>query len=100
MKFRKTERGFTVANFEDQYGKQCSIQESSLATDRCIWLGIDDANPQVFIPNGNPSWRPMGLPELPERGAYSFDTRMHLTREQVAELIPVLQYFVDTGELP
>lgn len=27
-------------------------------------------------------------------------TRMHLTQAQVAELIPVLQHFVETGELP
>jgi len=27
------------------------------------------------------------------------DSRMHLSREQVAELLPILQKFVDTGEL-
>lgn len=26
--------------------------------------------------------------------------RMHLTREMAAELIPLLQHFVETGELP
>lgn len=28
------------------------------------------------------------------------NNRMHLTRERVAELLPVLQHFVSTGDLP
>ncbi len=41
MKLFCTERGFARANFVDRYREQCSIQESSLATERCIWLGCD-----------------------------------------------------------
>lgn len=101
MKTRRTERGFNIANFTDRYGVSCSIQESSLATEACIWLGCDDANPQMFVPNGKPTaWRPLPLPELPPGGDFSFNTRMHLSQDQVAELIPLLQHFVDTGELP
>lgn len=27
-------------------------------------------------------------------------TRMHLNQEQVKQLLPILQHFADTGELP
>lgn len=35
---------------------------------------------------------------IPE--AVSLHTRMHLSRDQVRDLLPALQHFVDTGELP
>jgi hypothetical protein len=37
-----TERGFMRGEFKDRYGKDCSIQESSIATEYCIWLGVDN----------------------------------------------------------
>ena len=37
-----TERGFEKAKFSDIYGENCSIQESSLASQSAIWLGVDD----------------------------------------------------------
>lgn len=37
-----TERGFAVAEFIDRYGFACSIQKSSIATEDCIWLGVND----------------------------------------------------------
>lgn len=39
MKARKTERGFTIIEFDDDYGEPCSIQESSLMGEPCLWLG-------------------------------------------------------------
>lgn len=42
MRTRKTERGFKLAHFQDHYGQDCSIQESSLATDYCLWLGAHE----------------------------------------------------------
>jgi hypothetical protein len=34
-----TERGFTIYDaFRDQYGADVRLQESSLATERCIWV--------------------------------------------------------------
>ena len=39
-------------------------------------------------------WIPYPIPE-----EVLLCTRMHLSREQVAELMPVLQKFVDTGEI-
>jgi hypothetical protein len=73
-------RGFMYGEFKDRYGESCSIQESSLATEAAIWFG----------PNANTKPH-MGMTAAP---------RMHLTQEQVAELLPILQHFVDTGRLP
>jgi hypothetical protein len=75
MRLESTPRGFARGNFVDRYGSGCSIQESSLATERAIWLGVD-------IPfDGEP------------------DTRMHLTIEMVQDLLPLLHRFVETGTL-
>jgi len=38
----KTDRGFVRGDFIDAYGKECSIQESSLASVDCIWLGANE----------------------------------------------------------
>ena len=75
IKFRKTECGFKRADFEDLYNSQCSLQESSLATENAIWLGVHKNY----------------------QGAES--TRMHLTEKQVAALLPHLKRFVETGKL-
>jgi hypothetical protein len=38
----KTARGFEIIRFQDIYGEDCTLQESSLA-DRCaIWFGAGD----------------------------------------------------------
>ena len=78
LKLRRTERGFARADFEDLYGSKCSIQQSSLATDDAIWLGVHEGSLHY---------------EKQE------SSRMHLNRKQVAELIPLLERFVKTGEL-
>jgi hypothetical protein len=96
----KTERGFAINKFTDRNGEACSLQKSSIATEDCVWFGVDDANPQMFIPYGDPAWRPLPMPELPDGGHFMFTTRMHLTREQVRDLLPALQHFVETGDLP
>ena len=88
----KTERGFGKIEFIDKYDKKCSLQESSLATDDCIWLGIDDPEPKRMEPNKG--WFPFHIPE-----DVLISTRMHLNKEQVKELLPYLQKFVETGFL-
>jgi len=93
MEHTKTHRGFALIEFTDRYGAKCSLQKSSLATEDAIWLGPDDADPKQLVPGEG--WQPVALPEN-----INMTTRMHLTREQVAELLPVLNHFVDTGELP
>ena len=37
----KTDRGFNIDEFQDRYDIPCSLQESSLATEDCIWLGAN-----------------------------------------------------------
>ena len=101
----KTDRGFELGKFTDRYGTECSIQESSLATEAAIWLGVDDCMPQIMaseainlgIPTGGQTtgWIPYPIPK-----EVLLTTRMHLTQEQVAKLLPSLEHFVKTGFLP
>jgi hypothetical protein len=97
MKFTKTDRGFALIEFTDRYDAPCSLQKSSLATEDAIWIGVDDADPKILaskVQEGGTGWVKYPIPE-----DVSLNTRMHLTREQVAELLPHLQKFVDTGEI-
>jgi hypothetical protein len=99
MKIEKTEtaRGFRLYTFTDRYGEKCSLQASSLASESAIWLGIDNPNPQIMAsktPEGGTGWVPYKIPE-----DVMISTRMHLTVEQVKELLPILQAFVENGEL-
>lgn len=87
----KTERGFDIRHFTDRYGAKCSIQKSSLATEDCIFLGIEKADPQIMSPDG---WMPFDVPK-----EVLINTRMHLTRQMVIELIPSLIKFAMTGNL-
>lgn len=103
MEMTKTNRGFELGKFVDRRGSNCSIQKSSVATENCIWLGVDDANPQIMafdairlgIPaNQNSGWIKYEIPK-----EVLLSTRMHLSQEQVRDLIPILQRFVDTGDI-
>lgn len=77
----KTGRGFTLIKFKDMYEQPCSLQKSSIATEDCIWFGVHD---QI---------------DLNTKEVIGPSQRMHLTQEQVKELLPILQRFVDTGEI-
>lgn len=97
MKITKTIRGFDIIDFIDRYNSECSIQKSSLATDDCIWFGINDANPKIMaskIQEGAVGWIPYHIPK-----DVSLTTRMHLNRDQVKNLLPILRLFVETGEI-
>lgn len=111
-----TGRGFPLVTFSDEYGHSCSIQESSRAV--CenddgtvddplgwIWLGLDDANPQIMkskalalgmqLPPGEVSgWMPYPIPD-----DVSINTRMHLNEAQVRGLIARLTIWLETGTL-
>lgn len=103
MEINKTERGFSLSKFLDLYETKCSIQKSSLATEDAIWLGVDDPQPCVLHGDakklGVQTEATCGWVPFPVPGEVHLTTRMHLSREQVSVLIPVLQRFVDTGEL-
>ena len=71
MEVRYTERGFEIIDFTDEYGEKCSLQQSSLA---------------IYEPPGTSAiW--FGVNEK----------RMHLTIDQVKELLPYLQSWVENG---
>ena len=98
-----TERGFAVGAFEDYYGNECSIQKSSLATEDAIWVGVNNPQPKIMAVDA----KKLGIKTCEAVGWIPFDipdevlihTRMHLTREQVKDMIPFLQQFVETGEI-
>lgn len=87
-----TGRGFAIGNFTDRNHVPCSIQRSSLMDEPLIWLGCNEANPKECIKGRG--WVPVKMPE-----EYLVNTRMHLNQKQAAELITVLQRFVDTGKI-
>lgn len=104
IKDTTTNRGFRLLEFIDRYGCKCSIQESSLATEDAIWFGVSNPNPQIMASQakefGIETSETCGWIEYPIPDEVLIHTRMHLTREQVKELLPILQLFVEEGELP
>lgn len=104
MQKTKTDRGFDYSEFKDRYGQMCSIQKSSSATEDSIWFGVNDADPKIMASDA----RKMGIPTPVQVGWIPFaipkevllSTRMHLNQAQVKELLPILQHFAETGELP
>jgi hypothetical protein len=81
MKYEPTARGFDCYEFTDFYGDKCSLQKSSLAEIDAIWFGCNESRTHTVT-------------------GQALSPRMHLTREQVAELLPKLRHFVRTGNLP
>lgn len=96
MKKSKTKRGFEIVEFKDFNGVECKIQKSSLATDDAIWFGAKEIGLQEFR-SGN-GWMPVEL-EQSEGHHFVANNSMHLNRKQVKKLLPILQNFVETGEL-
>ena len=110
IKTKPTERGFSLGTFKDDYGNECSIQKSSIATRDCIWLGINEPTHKLMARDA----MSMGREDLLEPGPERYNgwvnwplpkevqvaSRMHLTRKQVQDLLPLLEHFVKTGELP
>jgi len=98
-------RGFVRFAFTDDYGEHCTLQESSSVEEPKIWLGTS-GKVSVFTPYANPPWVHYEGDALKAKmgcrdgGAVLTNSRMHLTREQVRELIPYLEAFVATGCLP
>ena len=79
MQVKEAGRGLMCVEFEDRNANRCSLQESSIATEACIWLGVMQQGPQ--------------FEQIPS------PVRMHLTVDQVRDLIPHLQHFVEYGIL-
>ena len=100
-----TDRGFNVVGFCDTNDEPCSIQKSSVADYDAIWFGANDCKIKHFKPYRQPDpWVDIDIDALlgvtPENKCSWIGTnRMHLSREQVAEILPVLQEFVKTGNV-
>ena len=97
-------RGFGGLQFNDKYGHTCRIQKSSSAMYNAIWLGINDADPKIMTSDakelgmdtqGHSGWMPYPIPK-----EVLLHTSMHLTQNQVRQLLPILQYFAEHGSLP
>ena len=103
METTKTERGFTHNSFTDRYGEKCSLQKSSLAFEEAIWFGIDNPTLTLFETEQMGKYRQVTDKEAGAAlGGFELSacSRMHLTQEQVVELLPALQHFAVTGNLP
>lgn len=88
-----TDRGFGRIDFKDADDHECSLQESSSASQPKIWLGLDAV--EVIDYEGTPKvidLKPLG-------GNVQALGRMHLTQGQVQDLLPILLCFAMTGEL-
>lgn len=100
---KHTDGGWPYVEFQDRYDKRCTLQKSSLAAEDAIWLGIHDIEPIVLARDaasvGVQTSETVGWVPYPIPREVQLHSRMHLTREQVAALIPVLQRFVDDGEV-
>lgn len=93
-----SDRGFLGGKFTDNYGKPCSIQESSACASNgdegwYIWLGLDEVEIHKDLRSG-PGTR-VHLDDT-----HDIFSRMHLSQKRVGELIPHLMYFAQTGGLP
>lgn len=104
MKFekRKTQRGFEILDFEDDYNKKCSLQKSS-SVEPHIWLGIDEIEAQIQWINAQklglnlqkkyPECNEYGWCDYPIPEEVMLTTRMHLTRKQALKLAKKLIKF-------
>lgn len=92
-----TNRGFAFIAFNDRYDVPCCIQESSLATEPAIWLGIQEAQPKILANKINPEGT--GWLEYRLSDDVMINTRMHLTQENAKELVKVLNRFIETGHI-
>lgn len=75
---KMNERGMMRADFEDLNGKSCSIQESMVAKYPALWLGINEGT---------------------HLDGHCL-SRMHISHDLAVELVDLLQFFIDYGELP
>lgn len=98
----KTIRGFEVQHFKDDYGVDCSIQESS-AWEPHIWLGVHKPDLKIMWKDAEKC----GIPVPTQAGWYDYpippevhiQSRMHLTRKQAKKLAKRLEYFANHGRL-
>lgn len=104
----KTNRGFELQHFTDDYSVNCSIQESS-AIEPHIWLGIDDPRLSIMykdrdkligidkVEKDHPECNEFGWCTINLPKEVMIESRMHLNRKQAKELANKLRYFAEHG---
>jgi hypothetical protein len=107
-----TARGFLRGEFKDANGESCSIQKSSAFGEEggeLIWLGVNNSkgnfnvlgrDDEARALTGGWGWQEKSLAQMFPNCDVNVPDRMHLTQKQVKDLLPILQHFVKTGELP
>ena len=98
----KTLRGFEVQHFLDDYGLDCSIQESS-SVEPHVWLGVHNPPHKILWSDADK----YGIDVTKKCGWYNYpvpeevlvESRMHLNQEQAKVLAEKLLYFAYTGRL-
>lgn len=88
METHETNRGFNRVAFVDAGGEECSVQESS---------AYELAYPGGEAVEGPFLW--LGQNSGTHHNGHCL-ARMHLAREHIQDLIPLLQYWLDNGRLP
>ena len=96
----KTNRGFSIIYFKDGNDKECQLQCSSAIGDyedsfgrpgtSFVWLGLENADPKILSEKGWVSY--------PIHKDVLLNTRMHLNREQVENLIDRLNEWLEKGK--
>lgn len=101
--FKGSSSGLIRASFKDGADNKCSLSESSAIDQPTIYLGVDDADPQIMnadalrlrLPaSGANGWTSYYIPK-----EVSLTTKMRLTQEMVRELLGPLTYFAEHGKL-
>lgn len=100
MKFEQTGRGFQLVEFTDRCGETCTIQESSAIDEEgLIWLGCKDLDVKV-MKEGLTGWHNLDIKQIKGVEEFVANNRMHLSQSMVKEILPILTYFAEHGELP
>lgn len=98
----KNARGFEIQHFLDDYGLDCSIQESS-SVEPHVWLGVHNPPHKVMWDSAGKYGIEIGEKEgwydypIPEE--VLVESRMHLSRKQAKALAKKLRYFAKHGVL-
>lgn len=90
MKLMATNRGTSRLEFKDSDGVECSLQGPSDVPH--IWLGCNSNRHKIFKPGEG--WCDLDLGE-----GVICSSGMHLTQDQIRELLPYLQRFANTGSV-
>ena len=108
-RYMKTNRGFELQQFTDDYGAGCSIQESSSVVPH-IWLGVDEPDIKIQwkdavaagidVVKDDPGTNEYGWCTINLPHGTLVESRMHLNQEQAETLAKKLLYFAETGQLP